>query len=108
MGAEMPNNASAQKAGSAEYDDGTLLHLGAIARCHNRLLPHTIEGRSCPLAAEYAHRSISPNTMSSDPMIAETSASMCPRLKKSIACRWANDGARILHLYGRFVPSATR
>jgi hypothetical protein len=45
-----------------------------------------------------AHRSISPNTMSSEPMIAETSASMCPRLKKSIACRWANEGARILHL----------
>jgi hypothetical protein len=43
-------------------------------------------------------RSISPNTMSSEPMIAETSASICPRLKKSIACRWANDGARILHL----------
>jgi hypothetical protein len=43
-------------------------------------------------------RSISPNTMSSEPRIAETSASMCPRLKKSIACRCANDGARILHL----------
>jgi hypothetical protein len=43
-------------------------------------------------------RSISPNTMSSEPMIAETSANICPRLKKSIACRWANDGARILHL----------
>jgi hypothetical protein len=43
-------------------------------------------------------RSISPNTMSSEPMIAETSASICPRLKKSIACRWANDGALILHL----------
>jgi hypothetical protein len=43
-------------------------------------------------------RSISPNTMSSEPRIAETSASICPRLKKSIACRWANDGARILHL----------
>src|ERR1035437_273334 len=47
-----------------------------------------------------AHRSISPNTISSEPMIAETSASMCPRLKKSIACRWANEGARILHLVG--------
>jgi hypothetical protein len=54
------------------------------------------------------HRSISPNTMSSEPMIAETSASMCPRLKKSMASRWANEGARILHLYGRLVPSATR
>jgi hypothetical protein len=43
-------------------------------------------------------RSISPNTMSSEPRIAETSASICPRLRKSIACRWANDGARILHL----------
>ena len=55
-----------------------------------------------------AYLSISPNTMSSEPMIAETSASMCPRLKKSIACRWANEGARILHLYGRLVPSAIR
>jgi hypothetical protein len=43
-------------------------------------------------------RSISPNTMSSEPMIAETSASICPRLRKSIAWRWANEGARILHL----------
>jgi len=32
-------------------------------------------------------RSISPNTMSSEPMIAETSASMCPRLKKSRAAQ---------------------
>jgi hypothetical protein len=29
-------------------------------------------------------RSISPKTIPSEPMIAETSASMCPRLKKSI------------------------
>ena len=35
----------------------------------------------------YVHRSISPNTMSSEPMIADTSASMCPRVKKSIAER---------------------
>src|SRR5262249_6828576 len=54
------------------------------------------------------HRSISPNTMSSEPMIAATSASMCPRVRKSIAERCANEGARILHLYGRFVPSAIR
>src|ERR1019366_1456363 len=39
-----------------------------------------------------------PEHDSEEPMIAETSASMCPRLKKSIACRWANEGARILHL----------
>src|SRR5258708_3158723 len=42
------------------------------------------------------HRSISPNTMSSDPMIAETSASMWPCVRKSMAERWANEGARIL------------
>ena len=44
------------------------------------------------------HRSISPNTMSSEPMIAATSPSMCPRVRKSIACKCAKDGARILHL----------
>lgn len=42
-------------------------------------------------------RSISPNTISSEPMIAATSAIMCPRDRKSIACRWAKEGARILH-----------
>src|SRR5262245_1003556 len=54
------------------------------------------------------HRSISPNTISSEPRIAVMSASMCPRLRKSIAWRCANEGARILHLYGRLVPSDTR
>src|SRR6266404_8403307 len=52
----------------------------------------------CHLQTSGGQRSISPNTMSSEPMIAATSASICPRLKKSIACRCANDGARILHL----------
>src|SRR4029077_7634461 len=54
------------------------------------------------------HRSISPNTISSDPMIAETSANMWPHVRKSMAERWAKEGARILHLYGRLVPSETR
>src|SRR5215831_3706566 len=53
-------------------------------------------------------RSISPNTTSRDPSIAGTSASMCPRVKKSIAPKCGNDGARILHLYGWLVPSETR
>ena len=44
----------------------------------------------------YAHRSISPKTTSSDPMIAETSASIWPLFMKSIAARWAKPGARIL------------
>src|SRR6516165_4833767 len=46
--------------------------------------------------------------LSSEPRIAVMSASMCPRLRKSIAWRCANEGARILHLYGRLVPSDTR
>src|SRR5215813_8176506 len=57
--------------------------------------------RAAPVSTSWrpsGQRSISPNTMSSEPMIAATSASICPRLRKSIACRWANDGARILHL----------
>ena len=34
------------------------------------------------------HRSTSPNTMSSEPRMADTSASMWPRFIQSIACRW--------------------
>ena len=40
------------------------------------------------LAAVRAHRSISPNTMSIEPMIAGTSASVWPLLMKSSASRW--------------------
>src|ERR1700742_1705419 len=54
------------------------------------------------------HRSTSPNTMSSEPRMAETSASRWPLQMKSIACRCAKPGARILHLYGLLLPSATR
>jgi hypothetical protein len=36
---EMPNDASAEKPGSAEYDDGSLFRLAAIAHWLNRLLP---------------------------------------------------------------------
>ena len=54
------------------------------------------------------HRSTSPNTMSIEPKIADTSASMWPRERKSIACRCAKLGARILHLYGLLLPSAIR
>ena len=44
------------------------------------------------------HRSTSPNTISSEPRMAETSASRWPLQMKSIACRCAKPGARILHL----------
>ena len=61
------------------------------------------EGESCAglvlSAAEAdvnAHRSISPNTMSSEPRMAETSASMWPRFIQSMACRCGKPGARIL------------
>src|SRR5262249_15840150 len=48
-------------------------------------------------------RSTSPNTTSSEPRIAATSASMWPRHMASIICRWAKDGARILQRYGLLV-----
>src|SRR5207253_5968439 len=57
-------------------------------------------GLDCGIGeATHGHqRSTSPNTMSSEPRIAEMSASMYPRQRQSIACRWAKPGARILHL----------
>src|SRR5262249_2561556 len=58
--------------------------------------------------ATNTHRSTSPNTISIEPRMADTSASMWPRQRKSMACRCAKPGARILHLYGLLVPSATR
>src|SRR6516165_7969759 len=47
-----------------------------------------------------AHRSISPKTMSMEPMIATTSASMWPRVIKSVAWRKAKPGDLILQRYG--------
>src|SRR5262249_19913223 len=44
------------------------------------------------------HRSTSPNTMSIEPMMAETSASMWPRQRESSDERCGKPGARILHL----------
>src|SRR6266516_318672 len=67
-----------------------------------------VGGGGAAFAAAEVHRSTSPNTMSIEPMLAETSASMCPRVRKSIACKCANPGARILHLYGLLPPLATR
>src|SRR5690349_24539336 len=56
-------------------------------------------GRAIELDWRLLHyRSTSPNTMSSEPRIAETSASRWPRQMKSIDCRCAKPGARILHL----------
>src|SRR6202035_541676 len=46
----------------------------------------------------HVHRSTSPNTMSIEPRMADTSASRWPRQRKSIAWRCAKPGARILHL----------
>src|SRR5262249_27006368 len=56
----------------------------------------------------HAHRSTSPKTISIEPSTAETSASMWPRQRKSIACKCAKPGERILHLYGLLLPSATK
>src|SRR5689334_8540762 len=52
-----------------------------------------------------AHRSISPKTMSCVPMIATTSAIMCPRDISSSAARCGKPAARSLSRYGLFAPS---
>ena len=54
------------------------------------------------------HRSTSPKTISSEPKIALTSASIDLRQRKSIAARCAKPGALILQRYGLLVPSETR
>src|SRR3984957_14779704 len=94
-------------------DDRGLLTARRIFR-HPRLRPFEIlrrEGEARRLLlgeTAHAHRSTSPKTMSIEPKIAEISASMCPRERKSIACKCAKLGARILHLYGLLLPSAIR
>lgn len=50
-------------------------------------------------AAGPLHRSISPNTTSSVPITVTTSANMRRLHRKSVVCRWANPGERILHLH---------
>src|SRR5438270_2762976 len=54
------------------------------------------------------HRSISPNTLSIEPVIATTPASMWPRDMNVLACGAAQPGAAILQRYGRLAPSDTR
>src|ERR1700722_17778548 len=66
------------------------------------------EGKTGRLFGRDIHRSISPNTMSMLPTMATASASMWPLHIKSVPCRCAKPGARILQRYGRLVPSETR
>src|SRR5438876_10554109 len=69
-------------------------HGGSASHCMRRAAdgPVKLDGRQCD------HRSTSPNTISSEPRMAETSASKWSLQMKSIACRCAKPGARILHL----------
>src|SRR5262249_38745227 len=62
-----------------------------------------VEGFRCA-PAFFTYRSISPKTMSIEPITATRSASMWPAHMKSVACRKANPGARILQRYGLLVP----
>ena len=73
-----------------------------------RGLIETSPGQPLPKSSAMRYRSTSPNTRSSEPMIATVSASMCRRAITSIACRKANPVGRILQRYGRLLPSATR
>lgn len=61
-----------------------------------------------PLKYIRIYLSISPKTISKVPIIVTTSATKCFFDKKSNACKCAKPGVRILHLYGLFVPSATK
>src|SRR5690606_15336491 len=97
-GEERPQHAAAQR----------LEHLAArtLRRRPARRIGH--RARPCYGRCRSHQRSTSPNTMSSEPRTAETSASMWPRHMKSMACRWAKPGALILQRYGLLVPSDTR
>src|SRR6185437_5424574 len=68
------------------------LGLGEIVRREDealRLLDRRRVGRA-------AHRSMLPNTMSIEPMMATISASICPLPMKSVLCRNAKSGERSL------------
>ena len=82
-------------------NDKTLRIPDVLVRCGTEPDPNALIIESPLIVVEV----VSP---SSEPRMAETSASMWPRQRKSIACRWAKPGARILHLYGLLVPSETR
>src|SRR5689334_11755153 len=65
-----------------------------LARAEHRVVEPDREQDD--LAARDAHRSTSPNTTSSEPMIDGMSARVWPRPMKSIASRWTKLGERIL------------
>ncbi len=94
--------------------DRRLLLVGRILRDLAVDLPERSVGKHARCCARArlrvgrgAHRSISPNTMSCVPMIATTSAIMCPRDISSSAARCGKPGARIFMRYGLFAPSET-
>jgi len=86
-----------------QRDDSRLLTAGRIKRdaLFGPGCVSIIKGETCRLnrlvcKASHAHqRSTSPNTISIDPRIAVTSASMWPRQSQSMALRWAKPGARM-------------
>jgi hypothetical protein len=81
---ERRNPAAARRAGSFGQRVG-----------HGVLLPesHLVGG----MPKVRFHPSITPNTMSNDPMIAATSANNALG-RRSMTCKGASKGARILHL----------
>jgi hypothetical protein len=70
--------------------------------------PPSSQFRSCPITKlQILHRSISPSTMSMDPIAATTSASNPPSHIFGKVCRFARHAARICTRYGFAVPSLT-
>lgn len=83
--------------------------LKRIRSCKARLFSKTRDGvpirsnnsyNTYSCTALLHHLSISPNTTSSVPMTVTTSASIRRLHRKSVICRWAKPGERILHLQG--------
>ena len=96
--------------------EGFRLVLGETANGHRfSSLVSWLDGRprmagrfESPEGGRRHHRSTSPKTISIEPKIALTSASIDLRQRKSIAARCAKPGALILQRYGLLVPSETR
>src|SRR5262249_23216431 len=65
-------------------------------RGHSTSIPQFVVFQAPGEPARTTYRSISPNTMSMEPRMADTSASMWPLLRKSMAARCGKPGARIL------------
>src|SRR5581483_5980163 len=76
-------------------------------RAHQRNKRNPKLKKNSLVADSFTHLSISPRTMSMDPITATTSAISRPSHMVCSACNVANDGFRMCTRYGLAVPSLT-